>query len=812
LRSINTQRYYDLYGIIAVSISILLFLNIVNPVFNQEEKVIINNQPSLTQFVNPFIGTGSTSPFGGGNTFPGAAYPLGMVQWSPDTISNPPGGYSYYDSIIKGFSLTHFSGRGCQVYQDFPFMPYVGKLIYSPATNSSLYYSNFSHTSEIAHPANYQVHLDDPNVTVELSVTPHTGIGKFTYHASALSTMIINTGGSINGNTNSSVTITPTKNEVTGSAESKVGCSDKKYKIYFAAQFDQSFSSYGTWSGVFVNSDSTSSHGLQTGAFLVFNTSSINVVRVQVGISFVSIANAKLNLGAENVNFNIDAVVKEGDAAWNKRLQSIQVQGGTSDEVISFYTALYHIFFHPNIFNDVNGQYLGFDGEVHRVSKDHAHYANIPGWDQYRTMIVLLSILAPSVVSDVVQSLVNDAQQGDGHIPRWAQANTDSHGMTGDGGSIMIAQAYAYGVRNFDKIGALNAMINGQPNIREGFENYQKIGYVPIDSGLPGASITLEYSSADFAIAQFVLALGLEDISLNVLPSKIISSFGDINDYFLFLQRSGNWQNLFNASSGYIQPRNIDGSWTSNFTSISDEGFQEGNSAQYTWMISHNLRGLFDEMGGNSAAISRLDKFFTKLNDGWYSPYAYMGNEPSVQVPWEYYFAQAPSRTQEVVRYIQNFLFNNTPEGLPGNDDAGSMSSWFIFSTIGIYPMIPGVGGFVIASPLFDSVTLNIAGEHKIQINADELKINVNELPINVTGSSIVDAYGQNPTDVQLSTYGQRPAYVHSLKINGQNTTSLWIPWIIIQKGATLNFTLSSTPSKWGSNPEDAPPSFSPHP
>jgi predicted alpha-1,2-mannosidase len=485
-----------------------LNLNIINFSYTQGEQLTTEKKLNLTQFVNPFIGTGGRSLFGGGHTFPGAAYPFGMVQWSPDTVSNPPGGYSYYDSEIKGFSLTHFSGRGCQVYQDFPFMPYIGKIIYSPATNGSLYYSKFSHNNEIAHPAYYQVHLDDLNVTAELSVTPHTGIGQFTYPASELSTLIINAGGSINGNTNSSVTISPSKNEVTGHAVSNVGCSYQQYKIYFAAQFDRSFSSFGTWNQDMVNNNSTYSKGQETGAFIIFNASTNNVIRVQVGVSFVSIDNARLNLIAENANFDINKVANEGDAVWNKHLQSIQVNGDNIDEVITFYTALYHVFFHPNIFNDVNGEYLGFDGEVHKVQNGHSHYANIPGWDQYRTMIVLLSILVPSVASDVAQSLVIDAQHGDGHIPRWAQANTDSRGMSGDGGSIMITQAYAYGARNFDTRGALNAMINGQSILREGFDDYLKIGYVPIDSGVPGASITLEYASADFAISQFALALG----------------------------------------------------------------------------------------------------------------------------------------------------------------------------------------------------------------------------------------------------------------------------------------------------------------
>lgn len=643
-------------------------------------------------------------------------------------------------------------------------MPYVGNILFSPATHGSFYYSSFSHNSEIARPGFYQVHLDDPNVTAELSATPHTGMAQFGYPASTVSTMIINAGGSINGNTNSGASIIPANNEVTGSDESTVGCGNNPYTLYFAARFDRSFASYGTWGGDIVNQGSNSSSGQYTGAFVVFNTTSNQVVRVQVGISFVSIANAKLNLASEYANFNLASVAKNADAAWNDRLNSIQVEGGTHDESVTFYTALYHAFFHPNIFSDVNGQYLGFDGLVHTVTNGHIQYENIPGWDNYRTMIRLLSILAPSTVSDIAQSLVNDAQQGDGHLPRWEQANVDSHGMSGDNGDVIIADAYAFGATNFDTAGALRAMIGGQSQVREGFPDYLKLGYVPAgsQSSVPAASITLEYANDDFAIAQFANALG------------------DSKDYNTFLQRSGNWQNIFNTTSRYVQPRNADGSWARNFESTSGNGFQEGDSAQYSWMVTFNLRGLFDQMGGNSAVVSRLDMFFSKLNDGPNSPYAFMGNEPTVEVPWEYDFAQAPSHTQDVVRRIETQLFKNTPGGLPGNDDGGELSSWYVFATIGLYPEITAIGGFVIGSPLFTSITLSLSGGHTLRINAPEA------------------------SDVQ--------PYVQSLKLNGNPTTSLWLPWITVQNGATLDFTLGSSPSSWGSSPQDAPPSYPLHP
>ena len=755
------RRKYILFLTITFAVLFLLTaLDTINSTFTQYSPA----PPNLTQFVNPFIGTSPSAPYGAGNTFPGAAYPMGMVQWSPDTISNPDGGYSYSDSEIKGLSLTHFSGRGCESYQDFPFMPYVGNIVYSPATHGSLYYSSFSHDSEKAHPGYYQVHLSDPNVTTELSATPRTGMGQFIYPASTLSTMIINTGGSINGNTNSSVSINLSKNLVTGSDESIVGCGTNHYKLFFAAQLDRTFTSYGTWNGDSVNHGSTSSTGQHTGAFLVFNTSPNNVIRVQVGISFVSIANALMNLAAENANFDLNAVANNANAAWDSRLHTIEATGGTPDELATFYTALYHAFIHPNIFSDSNGQYLGFDGLVHSVSLGHNQYENIPGWDHYRTMIRLLSILAPSVAGDIAQSLVNDAQQGDGHIPRWEQANADSHGMSGDSGGVIIAEAYAFGVTNFDTAGALLAMTNGQQYVREGFNYYVKLGYVPADSNSSpySASITLEYSNDDFAIAQFALALG------------------DSKDYNIFLERSGNWHNIFNTSSGYVQLRNKDGSWVQNFHPTTQLGFHEGDSAQYTWMEPYNLRGLFDQMGGNSAVVNRLDTFFTKLNDGPNSPYAFMGNEPTFEAPWEYDFAQAPSHAQDVVRRIQIQLFKNVTAGLPGNDDGGEMSSWYIFSAIGLYPEITAIGGFVIGSPLFKSVTLNLSGGHTLKINAPAAS----------------DA---------------RP-YVQGLKLNNNTTTSLWLPWSTIRNGATLDFSLSSSPSSWGSSPQDAPPSYPPHP
>jgi predicted alpha-1,2-mannosidase len=373
----------------------------------------------------------------------------------------------------------------------------------------------------------------------------------------------------------------------------------------------------------------------------------------------------------------------------------------------------------------------------------------------------MMALLSPSEGSDMVQSLVNYAQQGGGGLPRWQQANRNSGGMVGDGPLPIIANAYALGATNFDTAGALTAMFrnagtNGTMSdgnaVRSGLSDYMNLGYV---SG--SASITLEYCSADFALSQFAAALG---DTTNVV----------------FLQRSGNWRNLFNTNTGYIQPRNSDGTWVSGVTPSTQTGFTEGSTAQYLWMVPFNVRGLFDALGGNSNAVSRLDTFFTRLNEGPGSPYAFMGNEPNECVPWEYDYAGAPYKTQATVRRIQNELFTNTPTGLPGNDDAGSLSSWYVFSALGFYPLVPGAPGFVLGSPRFPSATVHLEN-----------------------GNEIVIQGGNASSD---------NCYVQSLTVNGVPTSNLWLPFDSIRNGGSLVFNLTNAPSTWGTSPADAPPSF----
>ena len=729
------------------------------------------------QYVDPFIGTQPAaanthlgSGFDSGNVFPGAVYPHGMVQWSPDTTT-APGGYRYSQHTIQGFSLTHFSGRGCQSYQDFPFMPVSGPLTVSPEKMSA-YAATFSHSSESASPGYYSVHLDSSTIQVALTVTPRTGIGQFTYPPSNSATLLINAGGSATPDASDGTGVQIVgNNQLVGSATSGHFCGGPNtYTIYFAAFFDHPFTSFGTWNGSAINPGTRSSNGRHAGAYLTFDTTNQATVQVRVGVSFVSVANAEANLASENPHWNFDAVRTQAKSAWDARLSQIQISGGTSAEKTIFYTALYHTLIHPNIFSDVNGQYMGFDRRVH-TAQGYTQYENFPGWDMYRSLVGLRAILEPQAMSDMLQSLVVDAQQGGGGLPRWEVANDNSGGMIGDSMDVVISTAYAFGARNFDTQAALQAMVTGatQPGtlsgkhvVRESLGEYLNSGYVSTDTA-ESASITLEYAVDDFAIAQFAHELGQTAI------------------YQTFLKRAQNWQNLFNPATGYIQPRSPDGTFPASFSPTSENGFAEGDSAQYAWMVQYDLPALFQAMGGNAVAIHRLDNHFSQLNAGPTSPYAFMGNEPEFEVPWEYDVAGAPYRTQEVVRRIQTQLFQDGQYGLPGNDDGGAMSSWYVFSAIGLYPEIPGVAGFLVGSPLFPQITLHLGNGSVLQIDSQ--------------GSSNSNTLDTMP-------------YVQRLTLNGQTYSNPWLLFDTIQGNATLDFQLDSQPSPtWGKTIQGLPKS-----
>ncbi|WP_233573688.1 GH92 family glycosyl hydrolase [Amycolatopsis panacis] len=742
------------------------------------------------KWVNPFVGTrpgGADHGTGGGagNTFPGAVTPFGLVQWSPDTQKSQPGGYFYDDDTLTGFSLTHLSGAGCSTYQDLPFMPYVGEVSSSPATDPGHYTAKFSHAKEHATAGAYDVTLDS-GAKVELSATQRTGSARLSYPAGAASTLLLNTSGSVNGTDDASITIG--KDTISGWAASGRFCGAKNsYRVYFSAKFDTPFESVGTWKNGAVTPGktaerggakakvaqpdgvnasmarpakaeprSTTVSGPGSGGYVSFPNLNGAQVNVRVGLSFVSEDGAKANLAAENNGEkSFDRVASDARKAWNDQLGKIAVTGGPDADRTTFYTSLYHSLIQPNVFSDVDGRYPGFDGRIHQADRGHAMYTNFSGWDIYRSEIPLLATIDPKQTSDIVRSMMAYAEQG-GSWDRWTVANDYTGVMNGDPYHIIVSSAYAFGARDFDAHKALLLMVKGatQPTQgyveRPGLADYQKLGYVP------GAGAdTLEYTSADFAIAEFAKRLG------------------DGATYSTFMKRAQNWQNLYNPGTGHLQPRNADGSFSGSYDPASSQGWVEGNGAQYDWMVPYDLGGLVSAFGGNDAVQSRLDKFFTKLNAGTQEPYAFMGNEPNSNAPFVYSYAGAPAKSQSIVHRSMDELYNPRPEGLIGNDDLGQMSSWYVWSALGIYPEIPGRAEVLLTTPRFESATLTTGAGKKITINAPG------------TGD-----------------------YVGGLKVNGSAASKAWLPEALIGTGGTLDFTRSAKATAWGSAPADAPPSF----
>jgi predicted alpha-1,2-mannosidase len=726
----------------------------------------------LTQFVNTYVGSAGADM---GNTFPGAALRFGMIQWSPDSLRGfdrrHAGSYLYSDNAIRGFSLTHLSGPGCQIMGDVLITPVAGSINDSPAADPGRYAAKFSHSNEQASPGYYSVALDN-GTKVQLAVTTRAGIGSFAFPASASSGLLFNVGRDGSGVESASIDIVGDRS-ITGSVSSGRFCGMKqnKYTVYFAAEFNRPFTRFGTWTGPSLDRGRRSLTGAQSGGFVEFDTTSSQVVQMKVALSYVSAEKARKNLDAEIPGWGLDAVREAGHEHWKHDLGLITVSGGTDDERRVFYTALYHALLHPNIFNDFDGQYIGFDRQIH-LAQGINIYANFSGWDIYRCQVQLLAMLFPRESSDMVTSMVLAAQQGGG-LPVWPVANSEACVMVGNPSSPIIASIYAFGARKFDAKGALAAMLKGasDPDAHEQYcpewdnlSDYLLHGYVGPDTVRSdklhsGPSQTLEFTTADFSIAQFAQAIG------------------NTTTYKTFMKRAQFWKNIFDPRTGYIAPRKKDGSFIP-VDPASGHYYVEGNAAQYSWMVPYNLRGLFDLMGGNAKVVERLNKFFTEVNATDTKPFAWIGNEPSFAIPWAYDFAGAPWGTQSVARRVELELFSARPDGEPGNDDLGAMSAWYVFAALGAYPAIPGVGGLALNSPLFPAATIQLGNGSRIEIEAG-------------------NAAAQNP-------------YVLSLSVNGQQYGKTWLPYELLSRGATLRFKLGSLPNKdWGTKPEDAPPSFS---
>lgn len=759
--------------------------------------------------VNPLIGSRN-----GGNTFPGATLPFGMLQWSPENTKRKhdrtaaPGGYQYDATRIRGFSLTHLSGTGCAgASGDVPFMPVTVPVTTSPAADAmdARYASNFSHTDERAVPGDYRVKLAN-DVSVELAAALRSGIARFTFPAGSPANLLVRVSDSEVGSSDASIHVDRAAHTITGAVTSGNFCgylssADRRsyYTLYLVARFDQPFTATGTWHDTTVHTDGTTTSGgtgygdkrnlpagTGSGAWVGFAEGSD--VQVRVGISYVSLANARANLAFEIPEGTTLVQVRDhARDTWNKALDRIAITGGTPDQRTTFYTALYHVLLQPTTFSDTNGEYRGFDQKTHRVEgAQRIQYANFSGWDVYRSQLQLVTWLLPKVGSDIAQSLYNQANQNHGEWDRWTHNSGGTHVMAGGPSAPAVAGIYAFGARDFDVHGAYESLKYAATHVtandlsdagcnvecvgqRPSLDQWMKLHYIAAKShAWGGAGETLEDATADFALSQ------------------LASAIGDDAGHRLFLTRAGYWRNLFNPHAtphgGYIQNRNADGTWPP-FTPDTGDGFVEGSAAQYLWMVPFDVHGLFDMLGGREKATARLDEFFHKADGSWALTNAgplhpELANEPSVGTPWLYDYAGQPWKTQKAVRIVVDTLWQNAPDGIPGNDDLGEMSSWYVWAALGLYPAVPGRAEVLLGSPLFPKTVIHRPG-----------------------GDVVIDAPG---------AASDRP-YVQALTVDGNPWRKPWLPASFVEHSGTLHFTLGTKPDvHWGSDPADAPPSFPP--
>jgi predicted alpha-1,2-mannosidase len=729
------------------------------------------------EHVDTLIGTGNGGKTVGEiNNFPGPSVPFGMVQYSPDTVDNYAG-YSHSNRRATGFSMTHAS-VGCPAFGDISMLP----------TTSVVGSEPWDTSEEIAHdkdergvPGYYTVRLPSAGVTAELTATNRTGVGRFHYPNDRAARFFVRPGGSLGGTSAAKIRIEDDNTTITGQATSGGFCGKNNvYTVYFAMKFNQPFTSFGTWDGfsVFPNGRSAySSYQGSAGGYVEFPAGSD--LEVRTALSYVDVDGARKNLDEAAVRF--DDARAAASKQWNDALSRIRVAGYTEDDILMFYSSLYHSLLNPNTFNDVDGRYKGFDGDIHTVPPGHTQYANYSDWDTYRGVAALQAMVFPREASDMAQSLVNDAEQS-GSFPRWALANTATAEMTGDSVVPLIANFYAFGAKDFDVDRALHFMLDAAKEGgigRRGYVErpqigtYVQRGYLPLPSpschgSFPAASISLEWSVDDFAISQFASALGDSDSARE------------------FQDRAQYWQNLFNPTTHSISPRNALGFFPQGPAvfppgkgCFSQVGFDEGNAEQYVWYVPQNVAGLVTALGGRDAVSARLDKFTSQLNVGPVEPYLWAGNEPNFSVPWLYNYIGQPWKTQGLVDRIRATLFSPTPDGEPGNDDLGAMSAWYVWSALGLYPSIPGTSTLTVNAPLFDKVEIALPADKFIRISAP-------------------GASGHH-----------RLQYINGLHVDGRSTDKTYLPESLLAGGGELAFSLASKPNKsWGTAASSSPPSF----
>lgn len=711
--------------------------------------------------VEPMLGSGGIG-FGVGALNPGPSLPHGMVKLGPDTTLHGLhpgwahcGGYWYPDPEIRAFTHTHPSGIGVADYGNIGIMPVIGYI--DRNTRETNYRSAYSHDTEVAEVGYYAVTLSDSSIRAELTAGQRAGLHRYTFPAATGASLVFDpTIGVQDSETlDAMVDYDPARREITGYQHSMGGMSRRfgGLTIYFVAQLDRAMPRYGVWEDGVIDAGQTHAQGTDVGVMLGFDSAQGDQVQVRVGLSYISVEQARLNLEADMPGFDFEAARLRAEERWEQALEVIDVEGGSERERRIFYSTLYRTTGMPTDFTEVGGVYLGFDGLV-RAAEGFHFYSDLSLWDTYRTVHPLYNLIYPETQRDVLVSLGEMYLQS-GTMPRWPLAQGDTGSMIGSPADILFADSYLKGIRDFDVYRYWTGL-----GARHGWDTWvEELGYYPSEAGGGSVSKHLEYAHNDFALA--------------VLADQL----GYTNDAQELWERSLSYANLFNEDTGFFQPRAQDGTWGDPFwPHWFDDAFTEGNAWQLLWFVPHDMDGLVDLMGGPARFASRLNSFFersarqpnTLLPDTNY----WHGNEPDIQAAWLFNYVGRPDLTARWVRWVLENKYTDGPDGLDGNDDGGTLSAWYVFSSMGLYPTL-AQDIYLIGSPLFERSTLHLAG---------------GDFEIVAPGAS-----------------AEAP-YVQSATLNGVPLLGPWLRHADLVEGGNLTLHMGATPSSWGTAQETWPP------
>lgn len=706
--------------------------------------------------VEVFVGTGGTPPWLHGGTTPAATAPFGMLQLGPDTTADPggapsqnPSGYAAGDPLLRGLSPTHLSGAGCRAFGDAPLLPLVGEVPADPGTATV----PIERETERARPGRYDVGLGN-GVEVTAAAGTDAGLLRLRYPLGEQAIVLVKADGSLAGTSATRVRF-PSDREVAVRADSGGFCgADNAYTVHVRYRFDRPFAARGTWDG---------------GAWARFaaRPDGTQVVKAQVAISYVDGRGARRNLDRADPGWSVQRLARRTAGAWDTELDRIEPRGGSPTQRRLLRTAVYHALLHPTPISDLDGRHPGFDGAVQRLSRaqrrtGERQLSSISGWDLYRTTMPLLAWVRPDIASMTVRSLRRAAVQG-GWLPRWPVVAADAKVMGGDPAAPIAATAWAFGARDFPLADVVDRLVLQGDRVdgpRTGLADYLRLGWVPTP-GLPrGASLTLEYAVADFAI------------------SRLASAVGRAATAARYRARSGQWAHLLDPERGLLLPRGPVGAFPPPGADVTAccTGFEEGNALQYTFGgVPHDMAGLLAGLGPDAAVAARLDAFFAHLNSGG-EPGAWLGNEPSFLSPWAYHWLGRPARTQAVLDRARAELWSLSPDGLPGNDDLGALSAWYVWATIGLYPVTPGTATVAVSRPAFRSV--------------------------------VVRPRGGAPTRIAHTGPG---AAVVGLRVDGRPRSASWLDLRPVRRPARIEVVTADSPDdppSWGTGPGDRPPSY----